>query len=170
VRTNYLTGTIDARNVDRMLEKLKLEGKEGKKVIKNSCRVALEMINEETSDKGSALKLKPSGLGKRGWRATLKKRSAYIYRNRRNRAGRFWFYSAINYKKPILRLSHLIEKGFKHVGVGFVAGNWFRDKAFRKKRSQALDYLNKNLLYGMKFISTGKKVPNLTQYRKGVRK
>ena len=167
MRQSYMTGTVDTKSLDKILNELQLEGKEGKKVIRQSCRVALELINEETSKQALELDLKPSG---KGWRKALKKKSAFIYKNRKNRRGRFWFYSAINYKKPILRLSHLIEKGFQHVQAGFVSGNWYRKTAFEQKRTRALAQLEKSLKHGMGFIARGEKVPGLVQYRKGVRK
>ena len=162
-----MTGTVDTRKLDKMLNELQLEGREGKKVIRQSCRVALELINEETSKQALQLNLKPSG---KGWRKALKKKSAFIYKNRKNRKGHFWFYSAINYKKPILRISHLVEKGFQHFKSGFVSGNWYRKAAFEQQRTRALMELHKSLKYGMGFIAKGEKVPGLVKYRKGVRK
>ena len=167
MKQSYVTGTVDTRQLDKMLKELELEGREGKKVIRQSCRVALETINEQTSKDASQLNLKPSG---KGWRKALKKWSGFIYKNRKNGRGRFWFYSAINYKKPILRISHLVEKGFQHVKAGFVSGNWYRLGAFEKRRAQALRDLEKSLRYGMGYIAKGEKVPGLVQYRKGVRK
>ncbi len=167
MRQSYVTGTVDTRSLDKLLKKLELEGKEGKKVIKQSCRVALEVINEETVEQALELNLRPSG---KGWRKALKLKSAFIYKDRKIRKGSFWFYSAINYKKPILRISHLVEKGFQHIKAGFVPGNWYRRSAFRAKRVQALRELEKALMHGMGFIAKGEKVPGLVQYRKGVRK
>ena len=88
MRQSYMTGTVDTRKLDKMLNELQLEGREGKKVIRQSCRVALELINEETSKQALQLNLKPSG---KGWRKALKKKSAFIYKNRKNRKGHFWF-------------------------------------------------------------------------------
>ncbi len=167
IRGSSLGAIVDTKDTDRLLKSLELKNKEGKNVIKKSCRMALEIINEETAREAAALNLKDSG---KGWRKLLTKKGSYIYRNRRNSAGKFWFYTAINYKKPILRISHLVEKGFNHVKSGLVAGHSYRKEAFRKKQKQALKTLELNLLYGLDLINRGKKIPNLSQWRKGAPK
>lgn len=167
IRGSALGAVVDTRDIDQLLRRLELRDKEGKKVIKMACRMALEVINEETAQEAAALNLKESG---KGWRKLLTKKGSYIYRNRRNSAGIFWFYTAINYKKPILRISHLVEKGFNHIKSGLVAGNWFRKEAFRKKQKEALKRLELNLLYGIDKLHKGEKIPNLSQWRKGAPK
>ena len=99
-----------------------------------------------------------------------KVRSSYIYRVRRFYSGGFFFYTAVNYKKPVLRISHLIEKGFRHVFSGNVRGFWFRQEAFDKKRSETLKTLEKNLKVGMELRASNKKAPTLSQFRKAVTK
>ena len=93
-----------------------------------------------------------------------------MYKTRRSKTTSFWFYTAVNYRKPILRITHLVELGFKHLTSGFVPGEFFRKDGFNKKRHQALKSLEKNLLYGItSFLLPKKKVPNLSQYRKGLK-
>lgn len=163
----YVTGSIDTRDVERLMNRLiAFDKKEGNKAMKHACRTALEIIDEETVDKALSLKLRQT-QAKKGWRQTLKTRSAFTYKVRRVKAKSFWFYSAVNYKKPILRISHLVEKGFKHFAGSFVPGNWYRKNAFRAKKAQAMKVLELNLLYGIDMIRRGKKVPNITQWRKG---
>ena len=163
----YVTGSIDTRDVERMMNRLiDLNKKEGTKAVKHACRMALEVIDQETVDQALSLKLN-STMRKKGWRKTLKTRTAFAYKLRRVKSKSFWFYSAVNYKKPMLRISHLVEKGFKHVFAGFVPGNWYRKTAFRQKRTKALKVLELNLLYGLDMIRRGNKVPNITQWRKG---
>ncbi len=160
---SYITGSVDTRAADKLLRELELQGKEGKKAIKHSSQLALEVISRETSEQAAEIDFKPGP----GWRKAMSKPSAFVYKQRRNRAGQFWFYSAINYKKPILRLSHLIEKGFNHWKAGFVAGHWFRREAFQKDQLEALKTFKRGMQYGMSLIAKGKKVPNMKQYRNG---
>ena len=163
----YITGGVDTRDVENLMNRLiSFDKKEGKKAVRHACRMALEVIDAESVDNALNLKL-TSRQAKKGWRQTLKTRTAFTYKMRRVKAKSFWFYSAINYKKPILRISHLVEKGFKHVAGSFVPGNWYRKQAFRAKKAKAIKVLELNLLYGIDLIRRGKKVPNISQWRKG---
>ncbi len=159
----YVTATVDTRSIDRLLADLEAAGKQGKKAIKHSARIALEVINEETSQKAQDLPLKPSG---KGWRRMIKRKTSFVYRTRRTKNYSFWFFTAVNYRKETLRISHLIEKGFQHARGTKVPGNWYRAAAFEKKRSEALKRFESNLLWGLRLIARGKPIPNLTKYRK----
>ncbi len=163
----YVTGSIDTRDVERLMNRLiAFDKKEGMKAVKHACRTALVVVDKEAVDEALKLKLS-SRMTKKGWRKTLQSRTAFSYKLRRVKSKSFWFYSAVNYKKPILRVSHLVEKGFKHLNAGFIPGNWFRKSAFRKKKAKAMKVLELNLLYGIDMIRRGKKVPNITQWQKG---
>ena len=160
--------SVDTHAVEAMMERLMLNDKEGEKIVKHACRLALEVINEETGVQASQLNLKDSG---KGWRKMMTKvRSSYIYRTRRIFSGGFFFYTAVNYKKPVLRISHLIEKGFRHLFSGNVRGFWFRKEAFEKKRHETLRTLENNLRVGMTLRAENTKAPTLSQFRKAVNK
>ena len=162
----YITGTVDTKDVENLMNRLiELDKGEGKKAMKHACRMALEVIDEETREEAEDLPLRTPA--RKGWRQTLKKKTAFTYKLRRVKTRSFWFYSAVNYRKPQLRISHLVEKGFKHVKAGWVSGHWYRKDAFREKRATAMKTLELNLLYGLDKIRKGEKIPNITQWRKG---
>ena len=168
--TGFVVGAMEWSDLEKQLEKtinvVAGQGREGKKLLKHASRIALEPINEETAERAQQLQLVPSG---KGWRKLLKRKSSYVYKERRTRAYRFWFYTAINYKRSLLRVSHLVEKGFKHPHAGRVAGSWYRAEAFEARRREALTLFDKALRYGLEFIGTGRKVPGLRELRKGTR-
>lgn len=165
--TGFIVGAMEWSDLEKQLEKtinqVAGRGREGKKLLKHASRLALEPINEETAEKARELQLIPSG---KGWRKMLKRKSSYIYKQRRSRAYRFWFYTAINYKRTLLRISHLVEAGFKHRQAGRVPGQWFRAEAFEAKRRAVLERFDKALRFGLAFIATGRKVPSLRELRK----
>lgn len=170
----YVTGSVDFADVEKMMNRmLDLDKKQGKKAMKHACRMALEVIDEETGKEALDLRLNPK-MRKKGWRQTISKRNrsgnitgAFNYKLRRSKRSSFWFYSEVNYRKPVLRVSHLVEKGFTHIKHGWVSGHWFRKDAFRQKRAQALKVLELNLLYGLDLLRRGKPIPNITQWKKG---
>lgn len=170
----YVTGSADFADVEAMMNRmLDLDKKQGKKAMKHACRMALEVIDGETGQNALDLDLNPK-VRKKGWRKTISKRNksgnltgAFVYKVRRSKKTSFWFYSAVNYKKPVLRISHLVEKGFNHIKSGFVPGNWFRKDAFMTKRNEAIKVLELNLLYGLDLLRRGKPIPNITQWKKG---
>ena len=158
---------VDARAVELMFDKM-IGSKDSKKMAAHACRAAQEVINAQTQDNAEQLKLKDSG---KGWRKLLgKKTGSFIYKLRRSRKTSFFQYSAINYKKPMLRISHLVEKGFRHVGGGFVKGLWYRARAFEQKRTEAMKVLHKALAHGYEEIGEGKKTPTYAQFKKGIRR
>ena len=160
----FVTGSADTKDVEQMMNRLlDMNSKEGKKAVKHASRMALELIDDETREEVWSLKLQNSG---KGWRKAFAARSAFKYKLRRVKSNSFWFYSAVNYKNKILRISHLVEKGFAHVAGVFVPGNGYRKKAFRTKRNKALKVLELNLLLGLDYVRRGKAIPNITNWRK----
>ncbi len=157
---------VDTSGVEKMFNNL-IGSRDGKKAAKHACRAAQEVINKQTQDNAQNLKLKTSG---KGWRKAIDKAGAFSYKMRRSRKTSFWHYSAVNYRKPILRITHLIENGFNHVAGRFVPGRFFRLKAFELKRRAALKMLEESLAYGYRQLSVGNSIPSYKQFRKRVRR
>ena len=137
--------------------------KEGRKVIRNASRAALEIFNVETGDNAAALNLKPSG---KQWRKTLKKKASYLYRISAPKSGRFSAKTGINYKKAVLRVSHLVERGFQHFRAGKVTGNWFRYEAFEQNRERVMREAVRNMKWGWEQVAKTGKAPTAAQTRK----
>ncbi len=149
-----------------MFEKM-VGSRDSKKMAAHACRAAQEVINEQTQDNAQDLPLKHSG---KGWRKLLgKKTGSFVYKMRRSQKTSFFHYSAINYKKPVLRISHLIEKGFKHVSGRRVKGHYFRLAAFERSRTKAMKVLHKALAKGYEGMGEGKKTPTYAQFKKGLK-
>jgi len=135
----------------------------GRKVIRNAYRSGLEVFNQETGEEAAKLNLKKSG---KGWRKLIKKRGSYGYKVQVLKAtAKAW--TGINYKKnKNLRISHLIDRGFKHISGKTVGGNWFRRKAFNKARRKVFKTITDNLMWGMQQVSMTGKAPSASQMRK----
>ena len=155
----FITGTVDTRDVDRLLRELS-QGKEGRKLIRNASRVALEIFNEETAKNAKELNVVPSG---KQWRKTLQKKGSYKYRAQMSK-GRFHFWSGISYK-GILKVSHLVERGFKHVSGKFIPGQWFRMRAYEQNRAKVMRMFKSYMERGMDIIASSGKAPSLKNLR-----
>lgn len=156
---------VDTRAVELMFEKM-IGSRDSKKMAKHACRAAQEVINDQTSDNAQGLPLKDSG---KGWRKLISKKTAFQYKMRRSRKTSFWHFSAINYRKPVLRISHLIEKGFKHISGRRVRGHYYRLAAFERTRTKAMKVLHKALAKGYEDMGEGKKTPTYAQFKKGLK-
>ena len=159
---------VDAKEVNRLFRSLSMEGKQGKKAIRQACQLALQVIDDETGHKAGAIRFK-SAPRPQPFRKAIKKRSGYRFKKVRNRARRFWMRSMVSYRKAPLKISHLVEKGFRHFQTGKkVPGYWFREKAFESKKDEAMRVLRRALLQGMSNVSNNRKM-SLTELRGRVR-
>lgn len=155
----YITGTADTKDVDRLLRQLS-QGKEGRKLIRRASQVSLEYFNEKTYENASQLPLNKSG---KNWRKTLKKKGSFKYRSKMS-GGRFHFWTGVVYK-GILKVSHLVERGFTHVNGAKVAGNWYRKKAFEQNRNHVMFKFKRYMERGMDMLYTSGKAPTLRDLR-----
>tara|TARA_R110001632_G_scaffold67839_1_gene159389 strand:+ start:128 stop:676 length:549 start_codon:yes stop_codon:yes gene_type:complete len=137
--------------------------KEGRKVIRNASRAALEVFNDATAERAGKLPLKKSG---KGWRKMLKKRSSYLYKLSATSVGKFSAETGINYKKATLRISHLVERGFRHFTAGKVSGNWFRMEAYVMNRERVMRETVRNMQWGWEQVAKTGKAPTAAQTRK----
>jgi len=152
--------TIDSDPIQQLMRDL--DSKEGRKVIRHSARLGLEVINDQTSENAKDLKLKKSG---KGWRKMLQKRSSYKYKFKNTGRSNFSAVSGINYRKPILRISHLVERGFNHISGTRVWGNWFREHAFATERDKVMKVFATAMGYGLEMLSNSGKAPGLKTLR-----
>jgi len=156
----YITGTVDTKEVDKLIRKLH-KGKEGRKLIRQASRVALELFNEETAEQVSQLDLTPSG---KKWRKEMKKKGSYAYRAKMS-GDRYHFWTGVNYKKTVLRITHLVNDGFKHKQAGKIAGFFFREKAFELKRAEVMRRFKSYMERGIDIIRATGKAPGLKTLR-----
>lgn len=158
----YITGTIDTRQVDKFISELR-NGKQGRRLIRNASRVALELFNEETGNNARELDLKPSG---KKWRRLLGRRTSYAYRAKMS-GQRFQFWTGVNYKKPVLRISHLVERGFRHAATGKrIAGQWFRREAFQRNQRRVMRRFADAMSRGADIITATGKAPSVGTLRR----
>ena len=138
-------------------------GKQGRKLLRNASRVTLEFFTEQTYEEVMKLDLKKSG---KGWRKALKKKGSYKYKSKGTAKGTFSFWTGINYaKQSILKVSHLVERGFSHADAGRVRGLWFRDAAFKLNRPKAMKLFSNSLMKGMDILAGTKRAPTLKELR-----
>ena len=76
----YITGTIDTRHVDKFISELR-NGKQGRRLIRNASRVALELFNEETGSNARELDLNAPVRAVRA-RVTVLHRELHAVRDR----------------------------------------------------------------------------------------
>ena len=123
--------------------------KEGRKATRNSAKASLRIFNVQTGIEAARLKLKPSG---KHWRKTMTKKGSYTYKTSAKQGGVVRATTGINYKKPVLRISHLVESGFKHPEHGFVRGLLYRYHAFEKNYKRVQDTFLKNMQYSINYM------------------
>ena len=158
--------STDARLLNKKIDEL-LNGKEGRKVLRRSSTVALELVNDETVERVKRLPLKPSG---RGWRKALKRKSsAFKYRFEgldKKKGGKFGAITGINYKIKALKISHLVEGGFRHVRGKFrVKGKQYREKAYDSKTLATLKGFRNALYRSYQYLGKTGKAPSLKMTR-----
>ncbi len=160
---------VDAKDLDKKIDEL-LVGKEGRKVLRRSSQVALEPFNDATVKIVNSLKLKPSG---RGWRKALRRKSSAFKFRWTGLESRSWAktgnnkFSAttgVNYKIKVLKLTHLVEAGFRHIG-GRVPGNFFREKAFDQGSLKSMKHFRHALYRSYQYLIRTGKAPGLKQTR-----
>ncbi len=161
-RGKYVTMTADTKEIDRFIKAISGD-KEGRKVTRNAAIAALELFNIETGKEAADLNLKKSG---KGWRKTLSKLSAYKTKASAKSDGSFKAKTGINYKKAVLRVSHLVERGFQHFRAGKVPGNWFRQQAYDKNRDKVMSNFMRNLTWGWGQVAKTGKAPTFSKIRK----
>ena len=161
-RGRYVGFTSDTRQIDSFIKAVS-GNREGRKVTRSAARAALEIFNVETGENAADLNLNPSG---KQWRKTLKRSSSYAYKISAKNNGSFSAFTGVNYKKAVLRISHLVERGFQHFRAGKVGGNWYRFQAFAQKRDEVLSKFMRNLMWGREQVGKTGKAPTAAQIRR----
>jgi hypothetical protein len=154
--------TADTKQIQKQIDEL-TKGQQGRKVVREASKAALQIFNKETAENATKLNLKPSG---KGWRKMLKKDSSYKYKASAKNTGTFSAVTGINYKKAVLRISHLVERGFQHFKAGKVSGNWFRMNAFKDNRDKFYDLFSSHMQWGMEQVIKTGKAPSASKMRK----
>ena len=152
----------DTKGLQKMVKSM-VGSQQGRKVVREASKAALTLFNIETGDNAAKLNLKPSG---KGWRKLLTKAKAYKYKASAKASGQFSAATGINYGYAILRVSHLVERGFQHFRAGKVSGNWFRMDAFRAKKQQVFNRFAANMAWGFDRMNKTGKAPSASQMRK----
>ena len=152
--------TIQSDGLDPIMKAL--NSKEGRKVIRNSGRVALETFNEETAENAKNLPLSPSG---KKWRKKMARKGSYTYKSKNAGKSNFSFWSGVNYKKKELRITHLVEAGFQHPSGKQVTGHWFRKDAYRENRGRVVAQFKRLMLTGNDILLGSGKAPGLKTLR-----
>ena len=138
-----LTVVADTSELKRMSDML-TKSKEGRKAARNSAKASLRVFNIYTGIEASKLKLKKSG---KNWRKTLTKKGSYRYKTSARTGGVVSATTFINYKKAVLKISHLVEEGFKHFKLGKISGHWFRKNAFDNNYKKVQRIFLQNMQY-----------------------
>jgi len=152
----------DTRKLQKQVKSM-VDSQQGRKVVREASKAALTLFNIETGKNAAALNLKPSG---KGWRKLLQKASSYKYKASATATGHFSAATGINYAKAILRISHLVERGFQHFRAGKVGGNFFREGAFRTEKKNVLRRFSANMTWGYAQLQKTGKAPSASQMRK----
>ena len=160
--SKFVGFSADTRQVKDFIKGIS-GSKEGRKVTRAAARAALEIFNVETGDNAGKLNLKSSG---KGWRKLLKKKSSYLYKISARNDGSFKAVTGINYKKAVLRVSHLVERGFQHSKAGKVTGTWYRFKAYEDNQQKVMQMFMRNLKWGWTQTAKTGKAPSASQIRK----
>lgn len=158
--------SLNATDLDKKFDEL-INGKEGRKVLRRSSQVALETFNEATVKQVKQIPLKKSG---KGWRKALsRKSSAFKYAWTgldKKKGGKFSATTGVNYKIPILRLTHLVESGFNNVKSGRkVKGHFFREKSFDTNALKGMRQFRNALFRSYDFLAKTGKAPGLKMTR-----
>ena len=153
---------VDSKRLQKQVKSM-VDSKQGRKVVREASKAALQIFNKETAKNAAALDLKPSG---KGWRKLLQKDSSYKYKASAKANGSFSASTGINYAKAVLRISHLVERGFRHFKAGKISGNWFRMDAFRDKKQAVFNRFYNNMAWGYDRMNKTGKAPSASQMRK----
>ena len=139
------------------------ETQEGRKIARNASAAAIEIFNVETGKEASKMSFKST---RKLWRKAIKQAGSYKTKSFATREG-FGAVTGLNYaKKPILSISHLIEKGFRHVKAGFVKARPYRETAFQKKDRKVRDQTEALISWGIQqYMRTGK-APTVGQMKR----
>ena len=152
-----LTVYADTKELENMAQALIGKGKNGQIAARNSASASLRVFNKWTGVEASKLKLKKSG---KNWRKALTKAGSYKYRaSARSDGAVVHATTFVNYKKAVLKISHLVEEGFRHFKVGKISGHWFRKNAFDKHYRQVQRVFIRNMEFSYReLLRTGKPV------------
>lgn len=149
-----------------------LKEKEGRKILRFSSRVALELVNEKTAE--TALNQNYVRTTKK-WRKAIKKKGSYKYAYeglnwgavKKGAQAKFSAITGINYKAKdkILKISHLIEGGFRHPNGDRVPGKKFREKAFKAEALQSMKAFRNAFFKSVEYLNKHGRAPNLKTTR-----
>lgn len=158
--------TTNAKALSKQIQSA-IQDKEGRKILRRSSQVALEVINEESGKRGSQLPLKRKN---KRWRRAIKQKGSYKYRYEgldKKKGGKFKAITGVNYaaKKKILKLSHLIEGGFKHKVAGSIKGFFFRQKSYDAKSLSSMKSFRNAFFGSVQYLMRTGKAPSLKQTR-----
>ena len=130
------------------------ETPEGRKIARNASAAAIEIFNVETGKKARQLTYKST---RKLWRKAIGQAGSYKTKAFANKFG-FGAMTGINYKKkPVLSISHLIERGFQHVKSGWVKSRPYRETAFRQNERKVRDKTEEGISWGIQqYMRTGK--------------
>ena len=117
-----------------------------------AAKVSLMLINRETAEqiKQETFEAPPR---KGGLRKTGTTKAGYKYKTERRRGGTRRARTWVNYAKPALRHTHLMENGYQHRGGAVVKGRKFRAAALLNKQSEAGRIFLRALRIGMELAS-----------------
>ena len=156
-----MSGQVDSSDLQSLIKELQ-GGPESRKLLRQASRVSLEVFNEATAEAVGKLPLNPSG---KKWRKTLKKKGSYTYKSKNSSRGKFEFWTGIDYRKPNLRISHLVERGFTHPDGKKVTAHWYRRTAFQRNRASVMKTFERKLNQGIDIIAATGKAPGLKTLR-----
>ena len=162
VRRGWLGFGADNRKLEQQIKSM-ANGQQGRKAIREASKAALQIFNKETGKNAAALPLKESG---KGWRKLLLKDKAYKYKASAHSTGYFSAVTGINYKHAALRISHLVEMGFRHFHAGKVTARRFRAEAFKTEKPKVMRRFSENLTWAYEQISKTGKAPTASKMRK----
>ena len=161
MRGSYSRGKsvqINDTQVLSLFNKLASQGRVGRHNVQKACQIATEIIREETIDQAKQIPYKTKSRRAKSFRKMIVKNSAYKFLRVKARNNRFWFRDKVNYKKPVLKIAHLVERGWTHVGGRHITGYWFRLAAFNIKKDKAMRVLLKALYVGLDSTANDKKL------------
>ena len=151
---NPITVDFDYKSFKRMERKLSgMKRNLAKNSFAAAAKVSLMLINRETAEriKKESFKAPPR---KGGLRKTGTTKAGYKFKTDLRRGGTMRARTWVNYAKPALRHTHLMESGFHHVKTDAeIGGRRFRTAAFHAKRAEAGQIFMKALRIGMELAS-----------------
>lgn len=161
-KKGLIYSNIDTSSFDKMIGELQ-HGSEGRKLIRRASKECLNIFENEARKNSGNLQLKREA---KNWRKIIKKKGVYktkmIVSNRK-----FHVSSGVNYSKhPILNITHLIERGFRHVASGkFIRGFFPRERAYDNKASEVKKKFTEYLRAGIHRIAETGKAPTAKEMR-----